>query len=967
MRFQMFRLRAWARASRALRVATTVAALSVATLILPSVFATPGSPSGPVVKLAAFDVAWDGDVVAVTWRTHSEKSVDGFVVEASVDGQSWTAVADAWGAGDSARALDYAVVDARPDRSADYTTYRLTAQWGETKIVVGDPIVVQRPIDCRPIFTNSSYDKLAFKAQSEGFAPIIVGLMLGDGGVVAKAAGAAAVPFDLRPEIASAQQALLSSLQSAGARVEEVGRLENLPYVSMHVDAIGLRKLKTSCDVSHVEEDLVLNTHLADSTVQIRANRSWNAGHTGAGTTVAVIDTGVETTHSFLAGKVVDEMCFSVSGSDSLCPNGQAMQLGAGSGVNCTGLANCNHGTLVAGVILGQSGDRRGVAPDANLIAVQAGHREDDPALCTSSSAPCAVFATADLTASLDRLLTLRNSTQPELVAVNMSLGGGNFETFCDNTSPATTAAVEGLRAANVAVVVSSGNEMIYDGMGFPACIEAAISVGAVKADDKPADFSNRAFPDFLDFFAPGVGIETSGLGDSYQDFQGTSAAAPHMAGAWAVLSEYKPNLNVDQVEEIFKETGTPTIVFGPFPWQDDWIYVPRVNVYHRQEGRPGVDKNSLVWSPAMGLYHNNTSGRLGRAFWKHTKWNFNEVYTYNGESVESEIVVDPATSRAFAVSGGRAMGTFINDFGQIEFEELEYRTDRPLIDTGSMVWGYNMRGVWGPGSGLYAIDVEGDPILLHFVDGTTNPLNFNWQSIAVGSGVGALAPGSLISTEMSGGWGRIFAVNTAGRVVFSDSSDYVWQTPSLALVPGQGSGSPVPTIVPGSLCAIDENEMYAVNVLDELVRMRFDGGSWTTTTLRSPWAGNWGGKIHPNSLACGDSRVFGVNENNKVVTTWNETVVSLQGQDGLTIVPGSLVELQDAELYGVDNQDRMVRFVWTSGGGGWSASFVLSPWSGNWAGKVQPGSIAASPTKVYAVNERGKIVNTWNGTLVEL
>ena len=962
-----------------LGVAVTSATVVLA-LLLPSVFAADTQDGGgdPNVELAGFEARWasDGQSVNLAWETTQESGVDRFVVESSGDGVRWVTVAKAGAAGHSDTPLDYAVVDGSASTELDYTRYRLQATGGGLTVLVGTEIVVQRPIDCRPIFANTPYEELLGTAQSEGSASIIVGLTLDghaddDGGVVTKASDSDQAPKIPHAAIATAQDALLASLAAAGARVTDVGRMENIPFVAMHIDAVGLTKLKNTCGVGTVEEDCIAEPQLDDSTVQVRADHAWDAGHTGAGTTVAVIDTGVETSHSFFAGKVVDEMCFSASGANSLCPNGQATQTGTGSGVNCNGsIADCNHGTLVAGIALGKTSTRSGVAPDANLIAVQAAHRVTTTTGCDPDPAPCARFSSTNYNLALDRLLTLKNSSQPELVAVNMSLGGGEFQDFCDNQFPSTTAAIEALRAANVAVIAASGNDSVYDGMKRPACISAAISVGAVKADDKPADFSNRAYPDFLDLFAPGVAIETSGLGNSFQETQGTSMAAPHVAGAWAVLRENKPNMTVDQAEEIFKETGEPAIVAGPFPWDQDWVYVPRVNVYHRQEGRAWVDKDSLAWSPEMGVYHTSTSGKLARAFWKHTKWNFNKVYAYNDESVESEIAIDPATSRAYAVSGGRAIGTFINTFGQIEFEELDYRTDKPLIHPSSMVWGFNMRSnAWGQGSGLYAIDVTGDPILLHFPNGTTDPLNYVWVSINVDSGASTMQPGSLISVEMDGGWGRIFAINADGRAVFSDSDDYQWQQPSLRIVPGQiGTvGVPYPEYVPGSLCAINENEAYAVNVNEELVRLRLSNGFWTLTTLNSPWAGNWGGKIKTNSLECGESRVFGINEQNKVVTTWNETVVTLQGQDGLNIVSNSLVELQDAELYGVDTQNRMVKFVWTSGGGGWSASFVLSPWSGNWAGQVQPGSIVASPTKVYAVNERGNIVNTWNGVLVEL
>jgi subtilisin family serine protease len=75
---------------------------------------------------------------------------------------------------------------------------------------------------------------------------------------------------------------------------------------------------------------------------------------------VAVLDTGVDKTHPFLSGKVVEEACYSAGGN---CPNGATSEVGSGAGVQCTyAAAACRHGTHVAGIAAGQGSSFSGVA-----------------------------------------------------------------------------------------------------------------------------------------------------------------------------------------------------------------------------------------------------------------------------------------------------------------------------------------------------------------------------------------------------------------------------------------------------------------------------------------------------------------------------------------------------------------------------------------------------------------------------
>jgi subtilisin family serine protease len=133
-----------------------------------------------------------------------------------------------------------------------------------------------------------------------------------------------------------------------------------------------------------------------------------------------------------------------------------------------------------------------------------------------------------------------------------MSLGGGQYTTYCDSDTRKT--AIDNLRAANIATVISSGNSYYTAAMGAPACISTAVSVGATTKSDVVSSFSNSA--DILNLLAPGSDILSSIPGGSYASWDGTSMAAPHVAGAWAVLKQAKPNATVTELLKALVSTG---------------------------------------------------------------------------------------------------------------------------------------------------------------------------------------------------------------------------------------------------------------------------------------------------------------------------------------------------------------------------------------------------------------------------
>ncbi len=428
------------------------------------------------------------------------------------------------------------------------------------------PVVAVAQTQTRQVVQRSARAEVAFaelidKAQSEGSVRVIVGLRH-DTRAAASATNEAQALQQEHVAVEQAQDNLLEQMD--GQRVESVKRFHFIPFVAMKTDTAGLQFLQTSASVLSIEEDDSAPPSLAKSVPAVGAPAAWASGYTGAGQAVAILDTGVDKTHPFLAGKVVAEGCYSTTDASSnifsTCPGGVPASTEPGSGVNCP--SGCSHGTHVAGIAAGKGDTSSGVAKEANLIAVQIFSRFENTADC-GGAAPCYRTFQSDQIRGLERVLEL--SQTQKIAAVNMSLGSGQYMSNCDALRPATKAAIDNLRARGVATIVSSGNGSATSGISTPACISSAISVGSTLLQTDPnnnvtgesvAGYSNSNA--YLKILAPGSGILSSVPGGGFSTFSGTSMAAPHVAGAWAVLKSKYPNASVDEILAALTNYGLP-------------------------------------------------------------------------------------------------------------------------------------------------------------------------------------------------------------------------------------------------------------------------------------------------------------------------------------------------------------------------------------------------------------------------
>ncbi|MDD4353213.1 MAG: S8 family serine peptidase, partial [Candidatus Nanoarchaeia archaeon] len=212
-----------------------------------------------------------------------------------------------------------------------------------------------------------------------------------------------------------------------------------------------------------------------------------------------------------------------------------------------------SHGTHVAGIVAGNSSRIKGVAPDANLFAVKVldnnGSGYDD-----------------NILAGIEYCIS--NAEEYNISAISLSLGRGLYSDYCDEVLPEMTAAVNLAVLKNISVVVAVGNDYYinpYDLVAFPACIRNVTRVGSSTKDDNSISiFSKRWALDIL--VAPGSDIYSSVPG-SYESWDGTSMATPHVSGAIALINQYyKENNEYVSPQEIYSklnQTGKQILQSG--------------------------------------------------------------------------------------------------------------------------------------------------------------------------------------------------------------------------------------------------------------------------------------------------------------------------------------------------------------------------------------------------------------------
>ncbi|WP_462157447.1 S8 family serine peptidase [Pseudoalteromonas sp. GB56] len=302
--------------------------------------------------------------------------------------------------------------------------------------------------------------------------------------------------------------------------------------------------------------------HYYEAAAGINAPAAWDSA-TGAGVTVAVLDTGYRP-HADLNANIIqgyDMISDTFVANDGGGRDSDARDPGDAISANECGYthgaqSSSWHGTHVAGTVAAVANNGEGVtgvAYDAKVVPVRVLGKCGG---LTSDIADAIVWASGGSVSGVPA-----NANPADVI--NMSLGGSGS---CSST---TQNAINQARANGTAIVIAAGNDNDNSANYNPGNCSGVINVASVGRNGGRAYYSN--YGSNIDVAAPGgaqsfandpEGIlsthnsgSSSPSSDSYHYSQGTSMAAPHVAGVAALIKQAKPTATPDEIENILKQT----------------------------------------------------------------------------------------------------------------------------------------------------------------------------------------------------------------------------------------------------------------------------------------------------------------------------------------------------------------------------------------------------------------------------
>ncbi len=252
-------------------------------------------------------------------------------------------------------------------------------------------------------------------------------------------------------------------------------------------------------------DPMISNQWFLDAVGAVDAWSSLNGFTSGSGVTVAVLDTGIDLSHPDLSGQIAGGTCF--------------------TGENITGQDNNGHGTMVAGIIAAKANNSigvSGVAPGAKLLAVK-------------------VMTKAGTGSSANIIKGINYAVSKGADVINMSLASAYYDSLMNT-------AISNAANAGVVVVCAAGNSSSSAG-SWPSDCEDAISVTSTGSDGTFSSFSN--YGEAKDIAAPGENMTSTAYSKTYKSGNGTSFAAPVVAGVAALLLDADSTLSVSEVKDI--------------------------------------------------------------------------------------------------------------------------------------------------------------------------------------------------------------------------------------------------------------------------------------------------------------------------------------------------------------------------------------------------------------------------------
>lgn len=377
-----------------------------------------------------------------------------------------------------------------------------------------------------------------------------------------------AVINELQVTAAESQTSLISQIKKATGKVESFQPFYIINAVHVKAEAQFIKDLANQPNVEKIFKNDIVELDepiVSSSTDSNQEELEWNIEHIfadkvwdefgidGSGVLVGVIDSGINAMHPALRTKF--KAWDPSTGAFDPALLAESFKDFTGNQTEPYDDPQVPHGSHVSGVIAGGEADgtnQIGVAPGATLIVGKA--------LTAMGGSDAGLLGAAEW------MLAPGGKAENAPRIVNNSWGGGA------NTDEWFTEVIETWRKAGILPVFAAGNRRPGEPLPWPGSLSnpannmGSFSVAATDVNDIRASFSYIG-PSLFDptgkvikpdISAPGVDIRSSVLGDDYMSMNGTSMAAPHVAGVAALMLQANPELTVDEIEEVIRKTAMP-------------------------------------------------------------------------------------------------------------------------------------------------------------------------------------------------------------------------------------------------------------------------------------------------------------------------------------------------------------------------------------------------------------------------
>jgi hypothetical protein len=324
--------------------------------------------------------------------------------------------------------------------------------------------------------------------------------------------------------------------------------LEGINALAGRIPVEQILDASTLPGVVMLELDGILTTSNGDAAVLHGVDTVWaDTGYDGAGSAVAIIDTGIDGAHASLDDLDDDN---STDDPKVIAFYDPVNNPGLTNGTEVFPYDDQGHGSHCAGTTAGTGApnyDHIGMAPQAFLVGVK-----------VLDAGGSGSFAT--VMAGME--WTVENRYQFNIRAASMSLGGPGAIEWTSSEEDSVNRYANEMMAAGIAIFIAAGNNGVSAQIGTPGSAEDAITVGALDKNSAIAVYSSQG-PTEEGRVKPNVAYVGSSVmsvafntGDQYTDMSGTSMATPGAAGVAALMYQANPDLSPFDIRNIMQETA---------------------------------------------------------------------------------------------------------------------------------------------------------------------------------------------------------------------------------------------------------------------------------------------------------------------------------------------------------------------------------------------------------------------------